>query len=717
MTVNRLSAILRARALTGRVTREQLVDAARVLPRRPRLGAPVYADDTTDPFGVIATLSPDQLRSLGLIEPVQTDPRVLRTADTVVVTLSHGATTTNLAALLGHGGAPSAPPAPQPGTPPAAVPQPLLRIRIQALMVRQSDGKLFDGSAGPPIDVMRKGVARAVAATNKIYASTGVEFVFIPSLDIEMRDDTALAQDFIIGATDQWMLSRQPPLSDKERDALSSTWTTDPHRNAIGATYPHKIVLLFAEGTTFAAATDPTSKKVSFTAVSPSGGGHSWEDVLYVKLGAGAWDDQNWADNFATFMAHEMGHYLHQHHTFVQFHLDPKIGEDATVPDADKAKAVRKMIVDWLEDRLKAGIKPADIVAELDGDRDVVSDTPADDSGELINYLNKAAGSGDACGTIGKVTLALSSGAVSYTPDRSLVMSYFKGCTNFNQHFSPDQIKRMRDALINGNRRPLVAVQLGDTASPHLRYAAVFSPLNTPQRIVTGWAWADYDKAYSAAVAQGMRLRCGQVTPTTSGDARYDAIFDASGLPQRVVWGWTIADVHTEDAKQQAVGLRMKMLNTYLLPNGQVRCNAAWDTGKQVTSWIQGWAQGDLLTKLSAMHAQGFRLVHIHAWNLPDGGARFDAVWQPGSAAQWVALDLDAAALGVKYGEMWNQGMKLRDLRAYRSAGQVRYLGRWIPDTDTQFVSWGQTIEQVYASNEELVPAGMRLLSLSSIAV
>lgn len=82
-------------------------------------------------------------------------------------------------------------------------------------------------------------------------------------------------------------------------------YSTTPYRDQVASKYKGKLVLLFAEGTKYWF--DQPNQR--WVVESPSGGGFSWDDREFVKLSG--WVDPNDPQGYATFLSHEVGHYLH----------------------------------------------------------------------------------------------------------------------------------------------------------------------------------------------------------------------------------------------------------------------------------------------------------------------------------------------------------------------------------------------------------------------
>ena len=535
--MNRISQIkeaLNQQRLQGEITETQLLEVLRSLPSRPSLGAPAHADDSNDHEMELLTLTAEQRTALGL--KVRKTP--IRPLSSLKVADSTSVSPTDEKNQLQS-------------------PESLLRIRVQALACRNDNGQLSNGSAGQSQQELGEAIAKTITYANQIFQGTNIELLFSPLADLEIYNDTRLNQDFVIPAAEQGKLTQQPSLTEAEIDALCNKHSTIAYRNEVARRYNGKMVLLFAEGTTrfFDAS------KQSWVITSPSGGGFSWEDLEFVKLSAGVGRSDADAEGYATFLSHEVGHYLHLWHPFYQISLTAAENGNLSLTDRQKADILSQRVTDVLNAQLANGVPADKVVQILDADSSVVSDTPPDDSGELLHYINRVANGGDACGLLGNVNLTLNNGSsVGYIPDRSLVMSYFKGCLNFNQHFSSSQAKRMRNALISGNRQHLVAPPGPD------RFNAIWAKNNEERTAVWGWARADFDVRAKETQAQGYRLMelNAFVLPNGQGE-RFNAIWAKNNEERTAVWGWARADFDVRAKESQAQGYRLMDLNAFVL--------------------------------------------------------------------------------------------------------------------------------------------------------
>jgi hypothetical protein len=447
--------------------------------------------------------------------------------------------------------------------------------------------------------------------------------------------------------------------------------------------------------------------------VTPYGGGFSGSDLEFVKLRGEVADNQEWA----TFMAHETGHYLHLAHTM------PKTFFASAEDRAGRSAAqLRDLLVDRIRDHLDAekllGTPTLELTQKvMDPDRPVITDTAPDPGPDLFEFLNQVAGAAGECDSIFSHWIKIYTGEpVLIAPDRTLVMSYFKHCTNIQQRFSSQQGQRMRNALFNGNRRHIVGVQLGDTGYPGEWVAAVWNPSSAGQFYTWDESYDNFRALDAQRNKEGLYL-VAQQAYTKQGTTRYDGIWNPGSTPPNIIWGWAVEHFKGRDQENSANGYRLRHLESYLLPDGQVRINAIWYPGPRQTTWVQGWAQEHLNGKLAEMNKAGWRVIHLNAWNLPNNGpVRYDVVWEAGhSYPQFVRLHMHSGEVASEYGLHWGGGRKLLVLDTFRVGNDQRWAGVWNPNPNAQYVLWGHTREQIREAYDEMWHQNMTLGSMAMV--
>ncbi len=178
----------------------------------------------------------------------------------------------------------------------------------------------------------------------------------------------------------------------------------------------------------------------------PSGGYSSCAGNLIV-MNSGWWGN---------LLAHESGHYLCTPHTFSRTPTDTAHAADQIVAVTDKYD-----LDPTDHDKVLTYTFDGDHWSKIDflGDHRIF-DTPPDPKGTLW----KSEFGDDLClpqNDLVSVYVPELTQAYDLQPDRSLIMSYFKGCTALGQHFSPDQIDRIELAL-DHHRQHLVKQKVVD---------------------------------------------------------------------------------------------------------------------------------------------------------------------------------------------------------------------------------------------------------------
>ncbi|MEO8698796.1 MAG: hypothetical protein ABI867_02100 [Kofleriaceae bacterium] len=316
-------------------------------------------------------------------------------------------------------------PAPDELVPQWAPPQPpLYKLRIHGIATSDSNGD----NASP---VTAATIEALLPELDEIYRPSRIQIVFDPATDFEQRNSTLLNQRFATAGnleayTDPAV---KPPSYTVDFDNARRN-AADEHRDAITVFFAAPLELAYS------------SASGHWVLVPDSGGGSSGRFGRSVSWKYGV---------DAPSLAHEIGHYLHNRHTFV--------GDISTVAEAATA----------IGNYLDAGHPVADGLQALDGDRDYVRDTPADAAGSI--FVEQF---GDKCGPDGEIEIPVTYGlhhhaTFTLAPDRDLVMSYFKGC-GLGNRFSPDQTTRLLDGLTLGNRRGVLhdVSEQGPLASPIL---------------------------------------------------------------------------------------------------------------------------------------------------------------------------------------------------------------------------------------------------------
>lgn len=292
----------------------------------------------------------------------------------------------------------------------------IYHIRVVTVVTANDDGTNL-------ANISTQTVQNRISLLNQILYPAHIKFLFDPLTDFIQVNSTLLNLDFTLLeqpnlAGGNW---DHEPAVDKESHAKARD---EFARNLLG-----RLVIIYRNRKKI---TKVTKAGGPLWKIANKNGGDSSSFGYYVNMSASS-DDAS--------LAHEIGHYLQLPHTFV---------EAKNMADA----------VSIIKSYVEKGHPKREGLLALDGDRDVILDTPPDGSTAVF----KTRKSSDVCSIPSKnINVTFSDGSTSkyvLAPDKSLVMSYFKDCP-IPQTISEEQARRVRDGLELDIRHELIGLKAG----------------------------------------------------------------------------------------------------------------------------------------------------------------------------------------------------------------------------------------------------------------
>lgn len=286
------------------------------------------------------------------------------------------------------------------------------KLRLQIIAVANDDGS---DAAG----ITANTVTGYLPTLNQIMAPADIEFVYDPANDYLKIHSTLLNRDFTplelpnVGK-DKW-----------DHEPVVDSASHSEARTSLAMQFRKKLVVIYRKRKKLAEDDDGNWY------IASKGGGSSSAGSYFVNMST---------SSNAVDLGHEIGHYLHLPHPFSE-----------GVGDVEEAA---EKIRDYVDD----GHDRDDGLNVLDGDRAVLLDTPADCKGSIFESEGL-----DVCGPVGEIEIPVDFGdetrVYTLAPDRNLVMSYFKGCSETgDKTISPQQARRIRDGLEMRNRHDLISI-------------------------------------------------------------------------------------------------------------------------------------------------------------------------------------------------------------------------------------------------------------------
>ena len=178
----------------------------------------------------------------------------------------------------------------------------------------------------------------------------------------------------------------------------------------------------------------------------------------------------------------------------------------------------------------------------------------------------------------------------------------------------------------------LYSLQSYVLSNGNVLYNAVWRPAgSTSEEQLYGVTYAQFRSAYNTLYPEGWRLYILQSYVLPNGDVLYNAVFRPGNLGEHQLYGVTYSKFQTTYNTLYPKGWRLSILQSYVLPNGDVLYNAVFRPGDSGETQVYGWTFSDFQTEYNTLWTEGWRLYILNAYVLPGDEVRYDAVWQQGT--------------------------------------------------------------------------------------
>lgn len=163
-------------------------------------------------------------------------------------------------------------------------------------------------------------------------------------------------------------------------------------------------------------------------------------------------------------------------------------------------------------------------------------------------------------------------------------------------------------------------------------YNAVWRPGgNTSEIQDYGVSYSRFRSDYDTLYPQGWRIYILQSYVMPNGDVLYNAVFRVGDNSERQVYGYTYSDFLTKYNTLFPEGWRLYILDPYVISDGTVRYNAVWRPGTHAETQVYNWTYTDFRNQYNMLFPEGWRLYILSAYVLPGDNVRYDAVWRLGT--------------------------------------------------------------------------------------
>ncbi len=240
-----------------------------------------------------------------------------------------------------------------------------------------------------------------------------------------------------------------------------------------------------------------------------------------------------------------------------------------------------------------------------------------------------------------------------------------------------------------------------------------YTSLNEIQ--VYGWSYADYRAKYNTLWTEGWRLYSLQSYVLSTGTVLYNAVWRPQPNTSEIqYYGVSYSTFLNEYNTLFPEGWRIYILQSYVMPNGDVLYNAVWRPGDVSEIQMYGVTFSQFLSQYNTLYPQGWRVNILQSYVLPNGDVLYNAVWRSGVTGERQMYGATYANLVAEYNTLWPEGWRLYILDSYVSGGTVLYNAVWRPGTHSEIQGYDWTYSAYRNEYNTLFPEGWRLYILNT---
>ena len=167
--------------------------------------------------------------------------------------------------------------------------------------------------------------------------------------------------------------------------------------------------------------------------------------------------------------------------------------------------------------------------------------------------------------------------------------------------------------------------------SGEVLYNVVWRPGTLPEQPVLGTTFSLFVSDYHTLFLQNFRPYTLQAYVTAKGEPLYNSIFRPGDLDEVVMPEGSYAEFENTDDNVHPQGFRLYIVQPYVVPGGKVVYNAVWRPGTHDEKAVYGSTYAAYKAQYDGLYPKGWRLYILNSYVLPNSEVRYDAVWRLGT--------------------------------------------------------------------------------------
>jgi hypothetical protein len=225
----------------------------------------------------------------------------------------------------------------------------------------------------------------------------------------------------------------------------------------------------------------------------------------------------------------------------------------------------------------------------------------------------------------------------------------------------------------------LYSLQSWALSTGTVQYTAVWRPGgNTAEKHYYGISFSRFLTIYNAIYPQNWRLYTFQAYVLPDGAVEYNVSFRPGNTGEHQIYNATYTQFRNLYNKLYPEGWRLYILQSYVLPDGNVFYNAVFRPGDSGEMQVYGYTYEDYRNLYNALFPKGWRLYILDSYVVSDGTVRYNAVWRPATHPETQVYGDTYEDYRTLYDTLYAEGWRLYILNAYVLPGdQVRYDAVW----------------------------------------